>query len=95
MNALNSTTDPCLQGSVTQHYLSKFQIHFGILIPSLKSGGALFNDVRRDDGGSAAITLQSLANKDYGAVKNRRRGVTARDVAGSTETARCDVVNSV
>ena len=48
-----------------------------------KSGGALFNDVRRDDGGSAAITLQSLANKDYGAIKNRRRGVTARDGCGT------------
>jgi len=43
-----------------------------------ESGGALFNDVRRDDGGSAAITLQSLANKDYGAIKTRRRGVTSR-----------------
>ena len=48
-------------------------------------GGAIFNDVRRDDGGSAAITLQSLANKDYGAIKNRRRGVTARDG--------CDIFN--
>ena len=46
-------------------------------------GGAIFNDVRRDDGGSAAITLQSLANKDYGAIKNRRRGVTARDAYGA------------
>ena len=41
--------------------------------------------MRRDDGGSAAITLQSLANKDYGAIKNRRRGVTARD--------ECDIFN--
>ena len=41
--------------------------------------------MRRDDGGSAAISLQSLANKDYGAIKNKsgRRGVTARDVADS------------
>ena len=70
-----------MQGSrITCHLNLKLGFQFFL---QFKNGGALFNDVRRDDGGSAAITLQSLANKDYGAIKNRRRGVTARDGCGT------------